>query len=118
MNYNDVNLIAPVSFWKATQEEVDKHTGGCGPGKYGNYLVPNKILGISIIEACRIHDWEYYLGETFEDKGQADFNFLLNMLEINYKRSKCKLLRFIRDHIIFYYFISVYYYGDSFFKIK
>lgn len=119
MDYSNLDLIAPDSFWKTLKEEVDKCQGGCGPGKKGDYLVPDKIFGISITEACRIHDWEYYIGETKEDKRNADFNFLLNMLDINYKRSKNRILRMIRDHIIFNYFLSVYYCGDhSFFKNK
>lgn len=111
-----LNLKAPDSFWNTSKEKVDKHTGGCGPGEYGDYLIPDKILWIPIEEACRIHDWEYYIGETIEDKKQADFNFLMNMLEISYKRSKFRFMRWLRDHLIFQYFTAVYYCGDSAFQ--
>ena len=114
--YNDLNLRAPDSFWGATEEEVDKHTGGCGPGRKGDALVPDKLLWLSIKAACRIHDWEYHIGETWEDKRLADLNFLINMLEINYKRSNNRFIRWLRDHLAFRYFLAVYYYGGSAFK--
>lgn len=51
-----VNLIAPASYWQATKEDIDNLTGGCGPGDAGDLIVPDKILGVSILEACKIHD--------------------------------------------------------------
>lgn len=116
MDYKNLDLVAPDSFWEATKKEVDKHTGGCGPGKTGDYLVPDKILWMSIEEACRIHDWEYYKGSSWEDKKLADTNFLINMLEISYKRSANRFIRWLRDHLIFKYFIAVYYYGGKAFE--
>lgn len=116
MIFSDLDLIMPESFREASDEEINAKTGGCGPGNYGDYFVPDTILWVSIREACVIHDWQYSLAESFEDKKNADMNFLINMLNINYNRSKNKIMRRIRDQIIFKYFIAVYYYGDPFFK--
>lgn len=115
MDFENLNLIAPDSFWELTKEEIKKYTNGCGPKKLNGYrLIPDKIWFVSIEEACRIHDWEYYMAESCEDKRKADCNFLLNLLEITDKRSKTKLTRWFRDHMAFRYFIAVYYGGDLF----
>ena len=73
-------LFAPQSFISASQEDIDEKTGGCGPGKLGDALVPDRLLGESIHLACRIHDWMYGEGKTKEDKFWADLIFLVNMV--------------------------------------
>lgn len=77
-----VALYAPISYWETSIEEVDKVTGGCGPGGFGDFLVPDRIWGLSIFIACRIHDWMYHVGKTLQDKEQADRIFLNNMVRI------------------------------------
>lgn len=116
MDFSHLDLIVPDSFIRATDEEIKEKTGGCGPGKYGDYFVPDSVLFVSLKEACIVHDWEYAHAKSWEDKKNADINFLINMLNINYNRSKSKIMRRIRDQIIFKYFIAVYYYGDPFFS--
>lgn len=76
------NLLAPDSYWQATEEEIEEHTGGCGPGKLGDAFVPDTMYGESVFLACQIHDWMYFVGETQEDKKVADRVFLLNMVEL------------------------------------
>ena len=70
--YEGYNLMADVSFWKATPEERAAVCGGCGPGKWGNWFVPDTILGERITPACDIHDWHYSVGKTIYDKLIAD----------------------------------------------
>jgi hypothetical protein len=72
-------LVASELYWKASEEEIKAHTGGCGPGKLGDYFVPDTMYGESIFLACQIHDWMYYEGKTLEDKRIADLVFLVNM---------------------------------------
>ena len=72
-------LLAPQSYWDASEEELDKYTGGCGPGKLGDWFVPDTMLGESVFLACQIHDWMYHIGITAEDKKWSDLLFLLNM---------------------------------------
>ena len=74
-------LMAPKSFWNASQEEIDTKTGGCGPGKVGDWFVPDNLLGESIFLSCRIHDWMYAEGKTCEDKKVADMTFQWNITE-------------------------------------
>jgi hypothetical protein len=75
-------LIAPVTYWMASEEEILAHTGGCGPGKWGDWFVPDTIYGESIFLACQIHDWCYFFGLTLKDKLTADQCFLWNQISI------------------------------------
>lgn len=75
---------APEDFWKLTKEQLQNliGNGGCGAGKWGDYLVPDTIWFLKIKPACTIHDFMYYLGETLADKEKADRVFYNNMLRI------------------------------------
>ena len=44
--------------------------------------VPKTFWGLSINEACNVHDWDYHHGKTLEDKHTADRFMLFNMLII------------------------------------
>lgn len=70
----------PSSYIEASKEDIDNSTGGCGPGKLGDWFVPDKLLGESVFLACRCHDWMYAEVESEEDKFWADFWFDSNML--------------------------------------
>ena len=77
----DVKLFAPESYY--SDPRVEEIVGGCGPGKgFGDWIVPDRIWGVSIVEACKRHDWMYFIGMTKEDKEEADRVFLNNMLRI------------------------------------
>ena len=75
-------LLVPQSFLNATDDEISTHAGGCGPGKVGDYFVPDQFYGESIYLACQIHDWMYHKGKTIEDKKVADKIFLWNMVTL------------------------------------
>lgn len=72
----------PCCFHDATPEQrrTAIGEGGCGPGGFGDKLVPDKILWLSVKPSCQIHDWCYHYGETLADKEMADRIFLNNML--------------------------------------
>lgn len=81
------NLFAPVAYgtqpccyWKATPAMIDEHTGGCGPGGWGDLLVPDRMYGLNVNPCCRIHDWMYSFGATLADKELSDRAFLNNMV--------------------------------------
>ena len=74
------HLVAPADYWNASDEEIQTRTGGCGPGKWGDYLVPDTAYGESLFLACQIHDWSYFKGLTLQDKRTADLCFLMNMV--------------------------------------
>lgn len=75
-----VRLYAPERF-ESSRFFVD---GKCGPGvdTIGDKLVPEKILGLFITEACKIHDYMYSVGKTLEDKATADRVFRNNMVRL------------------------------------
>ena len=106
-------LLAPQSYWDASEEELDKYTGGCGPGKLGDYLVPDTMLGESVFLACQIHDWMYYVGTTLEDKKWSDLLFLLNMTILI---DDGELLDVARLRTVMTYYEAVSYCGEEAFE--
>jgi hypothetical protein len=85
-------------------------TFSCGPGDFGDYLVPDKILGVDVTEACRIHDFQYGLFSQVsseEDRARADRIFLNNMLRIVRHHSKGKWRLRARQVIAYVYYKSV-----------
>ena len=72
-------LLAPLSYWNASEEDLEEYMGGCGPGKLGDYFVPDTMYGESVFLACQIHDWMYCIGKDAQDKRYADLVFLWNM---------------------------------------
>ncbi len=81
--YND--LLMPVLYNKYLKGEYnhpDLNINGCGPAGILNSLVPDKYHNISMTEACDIHDFMYFIGETEQDKDLADRTFLYNILTI------------------------------------
>lgn len=101
-----VDLAAPVSYWEADPYLLKERTGGCGPGKFGDFFVPDTVWGLSIFRACQIHDWMYSEGYTADDKKIADSTFLDNMLTIIEAKSGW-LLRKLRSYRAMTYYIAV-----------
>lgn len=104
MDVEGYELQVPTSYRNADQELINQYTGGCGPGKLGDALVPDRIVGESVFLACQVHDWMYNEGETLKDKKIADRVFLVNMLEII---DDGELIDHIRINIAFTYFKAV-----------
>lgn len=77
-----IELYAPERYWRLTEEIRAEITNGCGTRGLIGLLVPDTIWGLSIKAACNIHDWMYAVGETIEDKKEADRVFLNNMLRL------------------------------------
>lgn len=74
--------------YEATAEILrKKEVNGCGPGGWKFDLVPDTIYGLSVTDACNIHDWMYHFGKTIEDKDRADRSFLNNMVRLVNGRS-------------------------------
>jgi len=72
-------LLVPMSYINASKEEIDKKTGGCGPGSIGDWFVPDTMYGESVFLACQIHDWMYNEGKIEKDRFIADMVFDWNM---------------------------------------
>lgn len=111
-------LLVPTSYTKASKQDIRAKTSGCGPGKIGDWFVPDELFGESIYLACQIHDWMYGEGETSDDKKIADRVFLWNMTvliqELPYvwqtDRKKFDLIRLMG---VMNYYIAVYYGGKK-----
>ena len=91
-----LKLYAPSSYWETPSHIIDEMTGGCGPGGFGDMLVPDTMYGLSVKPACRIHDFQYFVGKTLEDKIAADRIFLNNMVRIINANSGLRILRRLR----------------------
>ena len=69
-------ISLPIGYDPKLANKVDN---GCGPSGWKGKLVPDTIYGLSIKLACKIHDYEYHVGKTLEDKEIADIRFLKNL---------------------------------------
>lgn len=74
-------LKAPDSYTYATEDTRARVCNGAGPEGLG-WLVPDTLYGLKITDAADVHDWMYSLGLSLQDKHDADFLFLVNMIRI------------------------------------
>jgi len=107
-----LGLDVPKEFVYYDEIELALVTGGCGPGKLGDYFVPDTLWGLNITPACVVHDLDYYLGK---DKAKADLRFLGNIIKIIRQKSN-KFLRPLRLARAMKYYIAVSECGDDFFQ--
>ena len=114
-----MKLLAPKKYLEAPPAFIDEITGGCGPGGFGDWVIPDRMWGLSIKPACMIHDWEYHFGTTSTDKSIADDNFLDNMIRIIIDADGYYTLRWLRrQRAAKYHFFVVHFGGPSFWSGK
>jgi len=113
-----MKLFAPPEYWQYDYEI--RENWGCGPGGWGDLLVPDTILGLNIKPACQIHDYYYrHWPDPSEDaRHMADRIFKFNMLRIlanHYTNRKLwpylSALFFCRRKLIDHYYTTVHKYG-------
>jgi len=75
-------LYKPMGYERLSKAAKSKLCNGCGAKGFGGYLVPDTMLGLSMTEACNIHDYEYSIGKTIAAKDKADRTFLNNCIRI------------------------------------
>ncbi len=107
------HLCAPTTYWLASDAEIEANTGGCGPGKLGDWFVPDTMLGESVHLACEIHDWCYHVGKDLQDKRAADLVFLVNMVILINDGDMLDALRLRR---VMTYYEAVSFGGEEAFK--
>ena len=73
-------LYAPAAYWKLPESERARM--GCGPGYIGDLLIPDRLWGLSIRPCCSVHDFMYRVGETEDDRSEADDVFVNNALRL------------------------------------
>jgi len=109
-------LRAPQSYHDATPEERAKVCNGCGVGGWKGLLVPDTIYGVTVTEACHIHDWMYHLGVFPVDKARADEVFHQNLLSIindHFKAWYLRPIKFLAKRRAYKYYLAVKLAGDS-----
>jgi len=112
-------IYKPKSYINASKGLKKEVCNGCGPGGWKFDLIPDTIYGLSITEACNVHDWMYYEGKTKDDKRRADRIFLENVLWIidnYYSKSKAwykGLMRWLRRRRAYKYYEAVADFGNS-----
>ena len=105
-----VELFADKECWEFKERFPDEFKSyGCGPGGIGDFLVPDTVYGLSIKEACRIHDWGYRHCKwaSEEDRARHDRIFLNNMLRIIDAKTNLYILRQLRAYRCYAYYIAV-----------
>lgn len=97
----------------------DYKSNGCGAEGARFDFVPDSIYGVSIFEACRIHDWAYFKGRNNDDKERADREFLNNLLRLIEANNKWYYPTMLaRRRALKYYEAVVVFGGPAFWKGK
>ena len=100
-------LFAPESYWKLTAQQKKDACNGCGTKGIVGHIIPDSLYGLSIKEACNIHDWMYRTGATVADKDEADRVFLNNMLRLVDDGSDNWFTRWVRSRAAVKYYYAV-----------
>lgn len=118
---NTPHLDADPSYHAATYSKKLSVCNGCGSANAKFDFVPDNIWGLKIKPACDIHDWDYHIGKTIEDKNRGDRRFLNNCLRLieaqtSWIGKRLKPLR--RRRALKYYEAVVYLGGPAFWDGK
>lgn len=111
-------LNAPDSYYRLDPEIKKLICNGMGAKDSSlARLIPNTMYFLDVREAADIHDYEYAIGNSDEDKRRADRNFFENLLIIINKAGG--VLAFFRRRRALKYYEAVHYYGhNAFWKNK
>ena len=113
-HFYNTELYAPIEYIDADESVKKNICNGCGPAKAKFDFIPDSIFGVSIHEACQVHDWMYEFGKTINDKDIADRVFLNNMIRlIDGKTNQWKWTRKLRKRIAWGYYEAVVKFGGS-----
>lgn len=74
----NAGLICKKEYLDLTEEEKKKICNGIGAATGLSKHFPNTVWGLNIEECGNIHDYDYYVGGTEEDKKTADKVLLRN----------------------------------------
>jgi hypothetical protein len=115
MNTIPSYLDCSTEYRKATEAERKASCNGCGSGKARIDLVPDSMWGLDVEPVCCIHDWDYKHGKTEQDKIDADFRMLRNLIaHINAAPGFInKLLRLFRRRRALKYYEAVQAFGHD-----
>ncbi len=100
-------------------EVANKVNNGCGPAGWKGYLIPDTIWGVSIKEACKIHDYDFHVGGTMFNFMIANSRFGNNMNTLikSSKLAKCTpFLNWARRRRAKLYYDAVREFGEKHFN--
>ena len=107
-------LLCKPSYLTLSQSEKEKICNGIGAATGLSKHFPNTVWGLSIEECGNIHDYDYFIGGTKEDKDNADL-VLLHNSRLLIKRASF-LLRYVRNLRVNKYYVAVQLGGNSHFN--
>ncbi|GAG93813.1 unnamed protein product [marine sediment metagenome] len=108
-------LFADAWIWEWKWEHEDEFKEfGCGPGGVGDFLVPDTVWGLSITNACRIHDTAYRFSDDSSEDDRAKHDRILknNSLRIVDFHTKNRLLKRLRYRRVQTYYQMVRAFGS------
>ncbi len=94
---------------------MKSQANGCGPSGVVGKIIPDSLLGVSVHEACNLHDDLYTKGGSDEERKEADEIFLKTMLDQVNQQSKNKIAKASRKLGAYLYYYSVRFFGRFFF---
>jgi hypothetical protein len=110
-------LLADVDYKRLTAAEKARICNGAGAaGRWISCLIPNTMYGLDCVEAFNIHDYDYYVGITRDDKDRADRRMLDNLLILI--NNAGGLLQWLRRGRALKYYEAVHQFGDDAFFSK
>ena len=105
-----MQLFAPSGYLTLTPAAKAELCNGCGAKGFG-WTVPESMWFLDIGEACNIHDFMYLVGQTEEDRHEADRVFLNNLIRIIEAKSKWQIVKMIRRRRALKYYWAVRHFG-------
>ena len=109
-------LIAEDDCWNFQLNYPEEFSSyGCGPGGFGDFLVPDTMWGLSVRPACRIHDWDYRHSRGWgeEHRLECDERLKKNCLTIVDALSKNKCIKWLRHIRVGTYYRMVRLFGGK-----
>lgn len=121
-DYMGYVLSAPESFWCTEADIIADVTNGCGTSGVVDWLVPDHLYFLSILAACKIHDWTYVVWEDKPGFVLSNDLFRNNMQRIvqqHYEKTRMsifdKIIRNRRMNLSVVYYQAVKNLGERFY---
>ena len=109
-------MRVPIEFEHTPGSLKELICNGCGAGNATIDFVPDTIYGLSISQACNVHDFEYWWHNSEYSREKADENFIYNL---NYLIDiEGGWMKYVRKARAWLYFKAVRYWGATAFADK
>lgn len=95
---------------------MTERPNGCGPKGWLGRIIPDHLLGLSVNDACDLHDQQYIEGGDDIQRKRADQIFLNQMIDKIEMNKSGKIISFLRKSGAYFYYYAVRFFGNKFFK--